>query len=61
MAWYGLVSILRERNLIKRERESRPPADCPRDGEPLYAVGHGQLRCHFCGWSWPEDASTAIR
>ena len=59
--WYGLLSVIRERTEIKRQRESVPPTACPNDGEPLQPAEGGRLYCPFDSWEWPRDAGTAIR
>lgn len=60
-SWGQLVSILREAENDRRQRESIPPTACPNDGEPLRSAKDGSLYCPFDSWRWPRDRGTEIR
>jgi hypothetical protein len=60
-SWWGLVSVLREDQQEFDAYWSRPPADCPRCGEPLSpppntpAGATMERYCRFDGWQFPRD------
>jgi len=60
--WWGLLSILQEREIVKRQLHSKRPTACPNDGEPLRSGPRGSpgLYCPYDGWKWPERAEEAI-
>ncbi len=54
-SWYGLISVIRERNFLYEQSHSTPPTACPNDGEPLRSGPNGTRHCPFDGWTWPDD------
>lgn len=54
MSWEELLSIQREVAGEFLAEQSRPPVDCPNDGQPLSTGPDGQLFCTYDGWR-PDD------
>lgn len=50
MSWEQLLGIAREASEELCAEQTRPPVDCPNDGEPLTTGPDGQLFCTFDGW-----------
>lgn len=50
MAWQQLIDIMADAAREAAEEASRPPLDCPNDGEPLREGPDGGLYCPWDGW-----------
>lgn len=55
MAWEQYLAIMREAAQEARDEQTRPPAACPNDGEPLLQGPDGSLYCKFDGYRYPRD------
>lgn len=55
MAWEQYLAILREAEQEARDEQTRPPAACPYDGEPLRQGPRNELFCPWGDYRFPRD------
>lgn len=57
--WYGLLALLEDAEIQRREFRERDPVACPHDGEPLTSGPNGEWFCRFDGWIWDGSVADA--